>query len=100
MTKAFLVQERFGEGRGKIVFDSHGLRARRLGAQELDLEFDEVECRRVPEYDKFFPKVPIKELIKNGWWWECGCGQIAIEEEIVKIDEDKEEVYCEKCLEK
>lgn len=94
--KAFIVQEDY-EGVSKIIFHHHALAAKRLGAEELGMEFEEIECRRAPQYDKFFPQVPIKELVENGWWWNCVCGQRLEKDEILRIDEKKQEVFCKIC---
>ena len=55
-----------------IVFDSHGLAARRRGANMLDMGGDDEYCkvRRVKEYDQYAEKgyVPVKVLLEDGWW--------------------------------
>lgn len=55
-----------------IVFDSHGLAARRRGASMLDLGGEDEYCqvRRVKEFDQYAEKgyVPYKALLEQGWW--------------------------------
>lgn len=77
--KAYQVTDRY-EGYSTIVFARHGIVARREGANELNIEFDEVEsCRRVPGLDSYAERehVPPKVLIEDmGWYFECtDCGQ-------------------------
>lgn len=73
------------DGQGCIVFHSHGLAARRLGAGELGSEYEYVECCREKQYDEYseLGKVPTKVLLENGWWFECHyCG--------MKVYDDRE----------
>lgn len=69
-----------------IVFARSGAAARRLGAQELDTDFEYIEsCRRTKWADKYAPG-PVSKLamLEHGWWWECmGCGSK------VSYDEDE-----------
>lgn len=71
--KAYSVQ---GNEYGCIRFASSNVVARREGASELEVEFNEIEsCRRVPELDKYASKrrVPWKVLVEeHGWSQECG----------------------------
>ena len=70
--KAWIVRED-QEGFATIVFNNHGLAARKEGASELDLDFDQVECNRAKEFDKYNNKtLDVEILIKDhGWWFEC-----------------------------
>ena len=72
MSKAWIVSEDC-EGSSTVVFNNHGLAARRLGAVELDRDFDEVECRRAKEFDDYCEagEVPPLALLEAGWWLEC-----------------------------
>lgn len=65
--KAFIIKSRYGDG-DIILFDKHRATAQREGASELRLDFQEVSCKRVKQYDKFYPKVPISQLIMDDWW--------------------------------
>jgi hypothetical protein len=72
--KAFSVQDPSTE-RGEIVFANCNAAARRIGANQIDSEWESVECRRAPEFDKFSPG-PVSDMVKlnHGWWLECtGC---------------------------
>lgn len=65
------------EGFGCIVFHNHGMAARRIGANELDAEFESTTVRRAPEFDMYHEQgyVPQKALFEHGWWGEChNCG--------------------------
>lgn len=72
--KAYNVQ---GNEYGTIVFSLHNVVARREGAEELNIEFEDVEsCRRIPELDGYANVdggVPMKVLVEeHGWMQECG----------------------------
>jgi len=56
-----------------IIFSKHGIAARRLGANELDVEFEYAKCRRAPDFDQYsdIGSVPSSVLIDAGWWFEC-----------------------------
>ncbi len=73
--KAWKVEETFDEGRGCVVHaDTRGT-ARTIGASELGHEgcFLDYRATRYPLFDDRVP-TPL-DLIKDGWWWECGnCG--------------------------
>lgn len=75
--KAYLVQCDFlDENNATIRFADRNVVARREGANELDVEFQDVTCVRQPGYDEYAPgPVPLSVLVNNGWWQECfGCG--------------------------
>lgn len=79
------------EGHSCIVFHHHALAARREGAGELGEDFECVECFRVPQFDRFADQgyVPVIELLKSGWWFECvNCGNRITDDD----DRDEEEV--------
>lgn len=56
-----------------VVFQSHGLAARRLGANELGVDFEAVKASRVPQFDQFAERgsVPSIALLEDGWWLTC-----------------------------
>lgn len=58
-----------------IVFEKSNVAARRVGAGELNTEFEYIEsCRRAPEFDKYasLGSVPLKVLVQDhGWMTEC-----------------------------
>lgn len=94
------------EGHSCIVFHHHGLAARREGAGELGEDFEYVECFRAPHFDRFAEQgyVPVIELLKAGWWFECvNCGNRINddddrdEDEVTPLDKvvtTKEHAYC------
>lgn len=78
------------EGHSCVVFHHHGLAARREGASELGEDFESVTCFRVPHFDKFAEQgfVPVIELLKGGWWFECRhCGNRIMDDEGTPRDE-------------
>lgn len=73
--KAYSVQ---GNEYGVIAFATSGVAARREGANELNIEFSDVEsCRRIPALDHYAGQpggVPMRVLVEDhGWSQECGC---------------------------
>lgn len=68
---AYQVDREDGEG-SVVVFDTHGLAARRKGACMLDIGGEDEYCtvRRVKEFDQYAEKgfVPAKALLEAGWW--------------------------------
>lgn len=75
--KAYAVHDNY-EGYGAVVFAAYAATARRLGANELGIEWESVEsCRRAPHFDQYAPgPVPTMVLIEHGWWSECvHCGR-------------------------
>ena len=67
MKKAYSVQ---GDEHGCVVFAEHNVVARREGANELNIEFGDVEsCRRAPQFDQYADagKVPVQALLDAGW---------------------------------
>lgn len=67
-TKAWKISDY--DGHCHIVWCDHGLQARRLGAQGLERDFDEVECERYPELDGFHGDL-LTWTLENGWYFEC-----------------------------
>lgn len=82
--KAYSVQ---ADESGAIIFATSGIAARRMGANELETEFEYIQsCCRAPWADQYAEQgwVPVKALIEQGWWWSCsGCGN--------KVSEDSED---------
>ncbi len=76
--KAYEVQER-QEGYSTIVFATNSATARREGAAELSIDWEDVDfCRRLPwadEYAGVKGGVPPLVCIDHGWWFQCAkCG--------------------------
>lgn len=73
---AYVVRDN-DEGGTVVVFAKSAVAARRIGARELDIDFESVEsCRRAPEFDGYASAgtVPNNVLLDHGWWFECsGC---------------------------
>lgn len=94
------------EGHSCIVFHHHGLAARREGAGHLGEDFEYVECDRAPHFDRFseMGHVPVIELLKSGWWFECvHCGNRICdddsrdEDEVTPLDKVVTEKDCAYC---
>lgn len=73
--KAYSVQ---ADEAGAIIFATSGIAARRMGANELDTDFEYIlSCNRAPWADQYAEQgwVPVKALLEQGWWSSCtGCG--------------------------
>lgn len=94
------------EGHSCVVFHHHGLAARREGAGQLGEDFEYVECFRASHFDRFAEQgyVPVIELLKSGWWFECThCGNRICDddsrdvEEVTPLDKvvtTKHHAYC------
>lgn len=71
--KAWIIKDDY-EGKATIVFCGHGLQARRIGANELNIDFEDAESTRAKELDQYSGMgfVPPDILVKeHGWWHEC-----------------------------
>lgn len=77
-SKAYVVSEEY-EGTCAIVFANSSAAARREGAAQLNMTFEEVDsCRRAQWADGFSKdgKIPIEAALDNGFWVECDhCGE-------------------------
>lgn len=70
--KAFQIDDETSDGNSVVVFANHAVVARREGATELDVEFGDVSCRRVPHFDARAPgPLADEELWAAGWWFPC-----------------------------
>ena len=59
--KAYIVTEE-NEGHASVEFARHAIAARRVGANELDTDFEYVTCRRAPVFDEYAPG-PVPALV-------------------------------------
>jgi hypothetical protein len=105
--KAYEVRDNY-EGHRVIRFATNNATARREGACELEIEWEDVEsCRRAPQFDEYAPgTVPPLTLIAHGWWFDCrGCGRRISddsyldddgldEDERTPVEDEKHNVYC------
>lgn len=74
--RAYSVQ---GYESGCVIFASSHVEARRLGANEIDHEFESIEsCKLAPEFDQYCPgPVPVRALLEHDWRFGCyGCSRI------------------------
>lgn len=78
--KAYSVQT---DEAGEIIFATSGIAARRMGANELNTEFEYImSCNRAPWADQYAEQgwVPVRALLEHGWWQSCsGCGNMVSE---------------------
>ncbi|WP_395605031.1 hypothetical protein [Pseudomonas sp. B16120] len=94
--KAYSVQ---GNEYGVVTFALSGVVARREGANELNIEFGQVEsCRRMPGLDDFAGQpggVPMRLLVEeHGWSQECGyCERRVYHDQPERVWED-DQVFC------
>jgi hypothetical protein len=79
-----------------------------------DCDYTELRTQRKKEWDKYADskKIPVAELLKNCWWFECkGCGKQLMEDDIISGDaviiEDYERndfvqgnIMCKECAER
>ncbi len=60
---------------GTVVFAAYSVVARREGANELNVDFEDIEsCRRMPEVDHYVTQgfVPMRVLVEeHGWFAFC-----------------------------
>lgn len=78
MLKAFRVQDEWGEGNACVIFHTSNAAARRLGANEIDSEWETVSCTRAPQFDQYaeLGRVPALAMLADGWWFNCpSCGK-------------------------
>jgi hypothetical protein len=83
---------------GCVRFARSGAEARRLGAGEMDLEWEDIfSCRRAPHFDKFAPgPVPDKALWDHGWQFPCStCERLVCDDSLGKWIAGR--AYCEDC---
>lgn len=75
-----------------LVFAKSGIAARRIGAGELGLDFEDIEsCRRTYWADQYADtmQVPIEAYINNGWWFECYQCCTGVSEEMYNYDKEE-----------
>ncbi|MCS6205262.1 hypothetical protein [Shewanella baltica] len=106
--KAYEVNEP-QEGCSCIVFETNSAAARRNGAGELGIDWEDVSyCRRLPWADQYAGVkggVPPLVCIANGWWFKCMHCSCTINSDFegedtegnyIKLEpiEDGEAIYC------
>lgn len=92
--KAYHVQ---ADEYGTICFATSNVQARREGANELEVEFGDVSCKRIPGADKYAEKgsVPARALVEEfGWWQECGYCNAHVDDETESRVWDGDTAYC------
>jgi hypothetical protein len=73
--KAYVITEEC-EGSAVVVYAAHRATAQSDGANELDMEFTEVTCRRAPEFDglEHDRRALAEAQLEAGWWLGNGHG--------------------------
>lgn len=87
--KAYEVRNDY-EGHCCIEFATSNAAARRTGAGELNIDWEDVEhCRRKPEFDQYAPgPVPMQVLLEHGWWFTCHECDRKVSEDLAQDVED------------
>lgn len=71
--RAFKVVRRY-DNQSCIVWGRHYREAKRVGAQHLDLDYEDVECERISALDHFEGDL-MGWLLDDGWYFDCAhCG--------------------------
>ena len=91
--KAYIVSDKWGDNSTVVFAESVGkAKSEALYDAEFawfDYEFTELRVRRMNDWDKYAEskKIPIMELLKTGWWFECkGCAKQLTEDDIISGD--------------
>jgi hypothetical protein len=65
-----------------VVFSHHFFEARRLGAERLELAWDEVTCERAPALDRYAATgMAVSDYLREGWWWTCSYCEHHVDED-------------------
>ena len=93
--KAYRVSD--GNDQTVIRFATNNATARREGANEMEVDWTEVDyCSRASQYDEFAPgPVPPLVMIENGWWFECSCCGQTVNEYNDRRVASGQDVYCD-----
>lgn len=90
-TKAFKVEDDWGDNGAVIVWARNYFEAKREGAQALDMEYGDVECERFPKLDGFTGDL-LQWMLDEGWYFSCQeCEARCYSENIVRRSDD---VFC------
>ena len=87
--KAYIIEDKWNSEGCCVVWATNSNKAKSI-ANYYDLfdtcYYTELRAKRAPQYDKYAEskKIPIKELLANGWWFYCdgGCGKTLSEDDI------------------
>ena len=94
----------YGEGHSVIMFSKSNAQARAWGANELNTEFEDVECFRAPKFDDLIGKhISQQDYIERGFWYECadtGCCRRVCQDSDNLGGYVNGEVYCTDCYTK
>jgi hypothetical protein len=110
MTRKIVAWEVSNDDHAVIVLHSNGLAARREGANELNLDFDEVSVKRANSFDKFSDGIhtailhlPIKQMMEDfDFQGYCGWCEMTVypssdygtDEKLPIFSDDGERVFC------
>ena len=115
--KAYIVSDKWNDNSTVVFAESVGkAKSEALCDAEFswfDYTFVELRASRMKEWDKYAEtkKIPISELLKQGWWFECkGCSKQITEDDIISgdaviYDEQRKDfvqggVMCKQCAKK
>lgn len=112
--KAYIITDKwFGNYTVTFAETSGQAKASVVNSWDFDCEFIYLRAKRKKDWDKYADskKIPVAELLKNCWWFECkGCGKQITEDDILSgdaiiIDEERNDfvqggVICKECAER
>lgn len=89
--KAYIVSDKWNEN-SVVVFAETGGKAKSEALYKDDFsnyEYIELRTKRMEKWDKYAEsgKIPIVEMLENGWWFECvNCYKQITEDDIISGD--------------
>ena len=113
--KAYIVSDKWNDNSTVVFAESVGkAKSEALYKDDFDnYEYVELRTKRMKKWDKYAEsgKIPISEMLKNGWWFECvNCYKQITEDDIIDGDADiidyersdfvQGGVICKECLKK
>lgn len=91
---AYIVQTEDPED-SVVSFATTNIAARRMGANEIGAEFEDVTCRRLKWADEYAgSKIPVFAFIKNGWRYACWTCGVSVSDETKDPVLDQSLVFC------
>lgn len=94
--RAYQVNDEHSAHGSFIVYAKTNIQAKMEIVSYLGYEITDVSCYRLPWADKYgsFEKIPKKELINEGWQFECGRCKAVIDEDLGYFVNTKNKVFC------
>ena len=100
--KAYHIQDNH-EGSAVVIFANKNVVARREGANELNVEFADVSCHRLPWADKYgsVDEIPTTEFLEHGHYAVCPyCEKYISEDDKYITDKANNALFCSESCEK